>query len=695
MRILSGLFVLSLWALCLCGEFRAADPKKGTAKVTYDDHVKPILADKCFACHNPDKKSGGLVLNSYTRVMEGGSSGVIVKPGDPEMSTLYQVVAHKVEPFMPPKSPKLSDDFAMTLHRWISGGCLENAGSKATIVNKPKIDIGLTTITKGKPAGPPPMPTKPLPLEPVVKSTKANAITAIASSPWAPLVAVAGQKQVLLYNSDNLDLIGVLPFPEGVPYVLKFSRNGSLLLAGGGRGGHSGRVVVWNVTTGERIFAVGEETDAVLAADISPDQTQIALGGPGKMLRIYSTKDGKALYEIKKHTDWITSMEYSPDGVLLATGDRNGGMFVWEAFTGREYFALRGPTACVREISWRGDSNVVSACSEDGTIRLFEMENGNQIRTWGAHGGGCQSVRYSADGRLISTGRDRQVVLWDGNGGRQKAFPALPDLGLRVAFTHDAGRVIAGDWTGQITVWATADMKPVGSLSANPPSVADQLQNALKNLEAQQKARDQAVASATASQAALQKTQADLAAAQKAIGTSAAAAKAAVDAVPKAKAAADGARAALVAAQNDLKAKTAKAQTLAAAATQAKAAADKAKADAKLATAAAEAAKASAATNAEVVLAQKAVADKTAAVQAADKALVTAQQAVAPSQAAAQAAPKQVTALQASLKAVQAKAAADQAAAAAATTAYNQATAIAEKWKAAEAQSKVNKTVSK
>src|SRR5262245_50429431 len=77
----------------------AADPKKA-AKVNYDEHVKPLLAEKCFACHNPDKKSGGLVLNSYTQLMQGSSSGVIAKPGDPDGSPLYQVVAHKVEPFM-------------------------------------------------------------------------------------------------------------------------------------------------------------------------------------------------------------------------------------------------------------------------------------------------------------------------------------------------------------------------------------------------------------------------------------------------------------------------------------------------------------------------------------------------------------------------------------------------------------------
>ena len=54
--------------------------------------------------------------------------------------------------------------------------------------------------------------------------------------------------------------------------MLKFSRNGGLLLAGGGRGGQSGKVVVWDVKTGKRIFEVGNEPDAVLAADISADQ---------------------------------------------------------------------------------------------------------------------------------------------------------------------------------------------------------------------------------------------------------------------------------------------------------------------------------------------------------------------------------------------------------------------------------------
>src|SRR5262249_55187202 len=175
------------------------------------EHVLPILKDKCFACHNQDKAKGGLRLHTFTNLMEGSSSGPIIKPGSPEESTLYMVVTHKQEPYMPPKSPVLAKDTLEIFRQWIPGGALETSGSKTIVAPKPKIDVGLTSIIKGRPSGPPPMPAAKLSLEPVVTTKRATALTALASSPWAPLVAVAGQKQVLLYHSDTLDLIGILP----------------------------------------------------------------------------------------------------------------------------------------------------------------------------------------------------------------------------------------------------------------------------------------------------------------------------------------------------------------------------------------------------------------------------------------------------------------------------------------------------
>lgn len=510
-----------------------AKPAATAEKITYNDHILPILRAKCAACHSADQAKGGLVVDSYTGLMAGGASGEVVAGGDVDGSRLYELITHKAEPKMPPKEPKMPDDQLELFRKWIAGGALETLDSKAKI-KKPAFTLGTAVISSGKPEGPPPMPEN-LPTDPAVVASRSNAVTAMAASPWAPLIAVSSHKQVLLYHTQELRLVGVLPFPEGQPYTLKFSRNGSLLLAGGGRGGQSGRVVVWDVKTGARVFEVGNEYDTVLAADISADNSQIALGGPRKIVRVYSTKDGELMYEIKKHTDWITAIEFSPDGVLLATGDRSNGLFVWEGFTGREFYVLNGHQAAITSISWRADANVLASASEDTTIKLWEMGNGGLVKNWGAHGGGAAAVQFTRDGRLFSTGRDLVSKLWDQNGAQQRAFPALADLGLEVAFSSEDDRAFAGDWSGTIRSWNAKDGAELTALTTNPPPLAARIDAAVKEVQA----IEPTVAATAAAVAGLKKAQADReAAAVAATAAAAAGATAAATAVTE-KAAAD------------------------------------------------------------------------------------------------------------------------------------------------------------
>jgi WD40 repeat protein len=468
-------------------------------KVTFADQVAAIFQARCNSCHNGDKQKGGLSLDSYGGAMKGGGSGKVVEPGDADGSRLYELVSHKDEPKMPPNSPKIPDAELAIIKAWIAGGALENSGSAAAPM-KPKLDFKLDASAIGKPVGAPAMPEN-VSTEPPVISAKSNAITALATSPWAPLVAVSGHKQVLLYDTNKNRLAAVLPFPEGTIHVLKFTRDGAMLLAGGGRGGQSGKVIVWDVKTGKRLFEVGKEYDSVLAADISADRSLVALGGPSKILKVYSTSDGELVYESKKHTEWVTAIEFSPDGVLLASGDRNGGLVVWEAPTGREFYDLRGHTTAITDISWRLDSNLVASSSEDTTVKLWEMQNGGMVKNWGAHGGGTTSVRFAKDGRLVTTGRDRVAKVWDQNGGMQKQLETFGDLANRAAFTHDDTRVIAGDWAGEIRVWELKEGKRLANLSANPAAVATRLAQAEAALAAAQAASDAASKDLTLAQA--------------------------------------------------------------------------------------------------------------------------------------------------------------------------------------------------
>ena len=523
--------LLAVAALCLLAPAARADAQKPT----FDDDIAPVVRQHCAGCHGTDKQRGGLNLASHALAMTGGAGGAVVVPGDSGKSRLYTMTAHDEEPVMPPSKTKIPDAQLALLKLWIDQGARENSGSKAVVAAKPKVEIGLKGVTRGKPDGPPSMPLAgKLRPEPITRTRRPGAVLALAASPWAPVVAVGGQKQVILYHADTGDLLGVLPFEYGQINSLKFSRNAKFLLAAGGRGGQSGKAVLYNVETGAKVTEVGSaETDAVLAADLSADQTLIAVGTPTKMVRVYAVADGAVVQSIKKHTDWVTAVEFSPDGVLLATGDRAGGVFVWEAATAREFHALRGHTGMVADLSWRADSNVLATASLDGSVRLWEMDNGTQVKTWAAHAGGCEAVRFAPDGRLATTGRDKVTKLWDGNGGALKQFEAFPDIGLRVAVSHDNTKVIGGDWAGGLKVWAAADARVVAALDTNPLPAAEQLAVAGQAVAAAEAVANQAKAAADAAQAQVKQKadahEAAKAAAAKAAGELAAAQKAVAD----------------------------------------------------------------------------------------------------------------------------------------------------------------------
>ncbi|HVJ68711.1 MAG TPA: c-type cytochrome domain-containing protein, partial [Caulifigura sp.] len=362
------LLLTALAACALSQPAVAADAPAPAEKTTYNDHVQLIFRQRCGTCHNSTDKKGDIALDNYAGVIAGGSGGEIVVGGDLSASTLWNVINHESEPKMPPNADKIPQAELDVIKKWILGGVLEKGDSVAKIkVQKAMAKIEVSNARPQTVAMPQSYFGEPLTVSPTT-----NAVTALATSPWAPLAAVSGHHQISLWNTRTLELLGVLPFPEGQPQILKFSRNGAMLLAGGGRGGASGKVVLFDVATGQRQIEVGDEYDTVLAADLSPDQQLIALGGPKKMLRIYSTATGELVHEIKKHTDWITAIEFSPDGVLVASGDRSNGVVVWESHSGREFFPLNGHQGAITDISWRPDSNLVATASEDGTIRWWE-----------------------------------------------------------------------------------------------------------------------------------------------------------------------------------------------------------------------------------------------------------------------------------------------------------------------------------
>jgi len=98
--------------------------------VDFRTEVLPILKGRCIECHqdpatNSGKRpKGGLRLDGKHWIMKGTRSGPVIVPGDPDLSTLYELISlDKDDPdLMPPKSDGLSKTEIQTIRTWIAEG---------------------------------------------------------------------------------------------------------------------------------------------------------------------------------------------------------------------------------------------------------------------------------------------------------------------------------------------------------------------------------------------------------------------------------------------------------------------------------------------------------------------------------------------------------------------------------------------
>ncbi|MEY3175960.1 MAG: hypothetical protein RLZZ436_3874 [Planctomycetota bacterium] len=456
--------VLACLLLSACHAVHAADEGKTADKpTTWDDHVAPVFRRTCAACHGDGKQEAGLNLASYAGAIKGSGGGEIVVAGRASSSRLMQVLTSTEDgERMPPDGDPLPPETIAIISRWIDTGLRENAGSSAAAMRT----LGFRAAGPDAAAGPGAVPSG---LPPVTRTPtrRPYSVLALTASPRAAVLAASGFEVIELFNPGNRESLGAIPFPEGEPLVLTFSRSGRLLLAAGGKPVQSGSAVLFDVATGKRLASVGEESDAIIAADISPDEKLVAIGCTSRLVKLYSTEDGSLKAAIDKHTDWITAVAFSPDGKYLATGDRIGNIHLWDGSTGGVILPLAEHRKSVRALSWRTDSAVVASCGEDGTVVWWDVKDGWPLANKpNAHKDGVLDCRFGPQGELATCGRDGLVRIWSANGQEIKNFPvaatnppsaASPPgvrlLPTRVTFSADGRTVLAGDTAGQLHSW--------------------------------------------------------------------------------------------------------------------------------------------------------------------------------------------------------------------------------------------------
>ncbi len=115
--------------------------------VDYNIHIKPILSDRCFACHGPDKNAMkvGLALHTsegaYAELKENPGHFAIVPGKKEESEVVRRIMSSDPEEMMPPAESnlKLNDYERRLITKWIEQGAVYKPHWSLISPTKPKI----------------------------------------------------------------------------------------------------------------------------------------------------------------------------------------------------------------------------------------------------------------------------------------------------------------------------------------------------------------------------------------------------------------------------------------------------------------------------------------------------------------------------------------------------------------------------
>ena len=112
------------WLAVFAFALRAEEGASSEGLTYFEQHIRPLLAQRCYSCHSSraKKQEGGLLLDSRSGWTKGGDRGPAVVAGDPAASLLIRAVRHTDPDLqMPPNGP-LSKEALARLEHWVKIG---------------------------------------------------------------------------------------------------------------------------------------------------------------------------------------------------------------------------------------------------------------------------------------------------------------------------------------------------------------------------------------------------------------------------------------------------------------------------------------------------------------------------------------------------------------------------------------------
>ena len=243
---------------------------------------------------------------------------------------------------------------------------------------------------------------------------------------------------------------------------------------------------------GEMVLSLEGNASKVQSVAFSSDGQQI-ISASGETVKVWDTKSGQELRTFGGHRGLVLSVACSPDGRRIVSGSRDGTLRIWDEESGKEVHTLKGYTRRPlrdravafspdarhplhdRPVAFSTDGRRILTGSKDGTLKEWDAESGQELRTLEGHSDSITSLAFSADGRQVVSGCDDGTLkVWDAESGQEvRTLEGHSHEVLSVAFSPDARRIVSGGSDGTLMVWDTESGQRLLTLIRHKDSVYD------------------------------------------------------------------------------------------------------------------------------------------------------------------------------------------------------------------------------
>ncbi|QFS52005.1 CHAT domain-containing protein [Nostoc sphaeroides CCNUC1] len=268
-----------------------------------------------------------------------------------------------------------------------------------------------------------------------------------------------------------------------------------------------GSVKLWNTSNGKEIrtLLLGDQV-IIMAISFSVDGKTIALALDDGTITFWDVSTGEKIKTFKDYTISV-NIDFSSDNKTLASALSDGTITLWDVNTGIKIKNLTGikiknllaradsvdGNGFYPNVDFSPDGKILASTSLAGTVKLWNVDTGKEIKILKSHAGRVFGFSFSPDGKILASASDEGTMkLWNVNTGKEikslkisphdfgesgvifKPESPLYDFGESgVSFSPDSKTIAYVSWDNTVKLWDVDTRREIKILEDHAGSILD------------------------------------------------------------------------------------------------------------------------------------------------------------------------------------------------------------------------------